>query len=75
MRRFLFLTSVLVLALVLVAAFILLRRSRGPGLKSMQAAISLASLEEADVPPLPNVSLQIDTEEELTVFQGTPLIF
>jgi len=67
---------VVVLAVTLTAAFLLVRRSRKPSASGqMQAPPSLANLDEQDVPPLPNVSLEVDTEEELAVFQGTPLIF
>ena len=77
MRKILWIAGlVIILAVALAAALLLLRRSRKPSsTESLQAPESLAKLEEEDVPPLPNVSLQIGTEEELEVFQGTPLIF
>lgn len=38
--------------------------------------VSLVSVaEEKALPPLPNISLQINSEHELTEYQGTPLIF
>ena len=77
MRKILWiLTLGLVLVVALAVVYLVVRRSGPPSLpEAEQAPVSLATLEEEDVPPLPNVSLQIDTAEEVAVFQGTPLIF
>lgn len=77
MRKALWFSLVLlVLAITVVNAFLLLRRLQPPpaaGLARQPA--SVARLETQDVPPRPNVSLQINSAHELEVFQGTPLIF
>jgi tetratricopeptide (TPR) repeat protein len=65
----------LILAIAAVGAFILLRYLRPSPASGPSHPPSIARLEAQDVPPLPNLSLQINSAEELEVFQGTPLIF
>ncbi len=75
MRKILLVSSILlVLAIAAIAVFILLRRSR-PSPVSSPPPPSISQLEAEDVPPLPDLSLQIDNSRELEVFGGTPLIF
>jgi hypothetical protein len=63
-----------VLAVVVIAAFILLRNFRKPSASALLQRPSVAHLEEQDLPPLPVVSLQINSKMDLEVFRGTPLI-
>jgi hypothetical protein len=59
-----------------VAAFFLLRRSQPSSTSGPSSQpLSLVQAEAQDVPPLPDLSLQIGTAHELEVFQGIPLIF
>lgn len=65
-----------VLVIAGAAAFILLRRSQPSSSSGPPSQpLSLVQAEAQDVPPLPDVSLQIGAAHELEVFQGTPLIF
>jgi hypothetical protein len=74
MRKTLLVSSVLlVLVIAAVAAFILLRHPRSSPVSGPPPPI--AQFEAEDVPPLPDLSLQIDSFRELEVFKGTPLIF
>jgi hypothetical protein len=74
-RKILLASSVLLLlAIAVAAAFILLRRPH-PSPASGPPPPSIARLEAEDVPPLPDLSLQINSAGEQEVFQGTPLIF
>ena len=76
MRKIVLASSILLsLAIAAVAAFILLRYLRPSPASGPSQPPSIARLEAQDVPPLPNLSLQINSAEELEVFQGTPLIF
>ena len=77
MRKILLASSVLlILAVAGVAVFILLHRP-GPAPASEPPAEppSIARLEAEDLPPLPDLSLQVNNEQTLEVAQGTPLIF
>ena len=75
MRKILLVSSVLiVLVIAAVAAFLLLHRSQ-PSSVSGSPPPSISQMEAEDVPPLPDLSLQIDSAGELEVFAGTPLIF
>ena len=66
----------LVLIIAGVAAFFLLRRSQPSSTSgSPSQSLSLVQAEAQDVPPLPNLSLQINNAHELSVSQGIPLIF
>ena len=74
MRKILLVSSVLlVLVIAAIAAFLLLRHPRPSPVSGPPP--SIAQLEAQDVPPLPDLSLQIDSAGELEVFEGTPLIF
>jgi hypothetical protein len=66
----------LVLVIAGAAVFILLRRSQPSSTSGPPSQpLSLVQAEAQDVPPLPDLSLQIGAAHELEVFQGTPLIF
>ena len=77
MRKILWILTVeLVLAVALGVAFFLVRRYHAPSATElMHAPVSLASGDEQDLPPLPNLWLHINSAQGLEVFQGTPLIF
>jgi hypothetical protein len=65
----------MLLALAVVAAFILLRRSPPSPASGPLPPPSISQMEAEDVPPLPDLSLQINSAGEQEVFRGTPLIF
>jgi len=66
---------ILVLVLGALAAFLLIPRFRRPTAAAPAAPASRADLDEQDVPPLPHLGLNINTQEDLEVLQGTPLLF
>jgi hypothetical protein len=77
MRKIVLVSSVLlVLAIAAVAVIFFVRRShQGVGPESPLPAKSIAEIEQEEAPPLPDVSLEINEQNDAQVVQGTPLIF
>jgi tetratricopeptide (TPR) repeat protein len=68
--------SLVVVALVVAAlGVVLLLRRVGSREKSSVGESLAVAQGEPELPPWPDISLQIDREHELTVYQGTPLLF
>jgi len=75
-RPIFIIASLLILAVV--AFFLYFRAFRNEASVSeptQPAQSSPGALESEEVPPLPNIALEIDTEQELSTFRGIPLIF
>jgi len=69
----------LILIIIAIAAaaviFFVRRPQQEVSPESPLPANSIAEIEQEDVPPLPDVSLQINAQVEAQAIQGTPLIF
>ena len=69
----------LVIVIVLGVVFFFIRRPHPPhqevGPEPLQPATSIAEIEQEDVPPLPDISLEINEQSEAQVFQGAPFVF
>jgi hypothetical protein len=64
------------IAIAAVAAIFFVRRSHQEVVpESTIAAMSIAEIEQEDVPPLPDISLEINEQSEAQVFQGAPFVF
>jgi len=65
---------VIVLAFALIGVYFLARHFFSAPGAGASPALYVEGMEWQDAPPLPALSLQIDNESQLNVFQGSPLI-
>jgi hypothetical protein len=73
---------ILILAFLLIAVILSLflyfrfsRETANAPLTTSSSGTKAGGWEEQEIPSLPDIALEINTEQELTTFHGTPLVF